>query len=158
MPPVHSDQSLGVIMADECRCVDCGFLFLVDIKNGGEVIADDAYRDTGKMPQNSNGSLRTEELPRCHKGVDLVSESKSKRRLDGFDVACRERSCNHFMKLEPGRTPSRHIEMIDYRAFQALVETRHQELRADTNRQFWIGIMCSLIAALVSFLAATSVG
>jgi len=165
------------------KCKDCGYLAVRDEYNDTVCEATEFTRERG-LHKSSEGMSTPARLlcfknsTSFHTGRACTVETRdaklSQMKLANEQLAS-EVECKHFRKWMPGRSPKEHeemsfLEMIDNRtrqwreedikrtqAFEALYETRHQELRNDAENRdrrstkiTILGIAVAILAAIVS--------
>ncbi len=151
-------------------CVECGCFSLVHKTSREVVCADRNYRELGHIPHDPGGYAIYESEPLCgcespaFTYVELLSVEERKKTL----VTCRR-----FVKYQPALSPKDHLEMsllqeverrtqewrtedlVWRKQVEAVIETRHQEIRRDAggrDKWTWAIAIGAGVAATISAL------
>lgn len=114
------------------KCVDCGFLGLLDERGGEPIIeASVVYRETGFPPTYTMLASTTSYTHRAVCFAQAVNMFNRDVQRDIFNFLRTEQDCPSFTTWQQGFTPKEHREMLDRERL-----TKWQADREDADRDW----------------------
>jgi hypothetical protein len=173
-------------MPENVRCKDCGYLGVVNRETGLTEEANFDFREHRIIPSSVLGIQRNrhEEIPLCYQNIcDFRREASSGSKEDVVAAMARDRLCDRFIKLRPGKNPREHEDMDvvarvteqSRRAIEDQKRERAVERAEDLSRaaqwraedqattasrfrkqefRYWISVAISILAFAISAVVA----
>ena len=136
-------------MGEKVKCIDCGFLGLVDRKSGDLCHANKRYRKEKHCEIGQPGIARFEYKPACRESCREFSPATALE--EGHNEACQPIGCDTFLKYR-GIGPNEHYmqSLTDLR--NQLEDGRKNEASRRIIYHWIIGVLLTLVFAIPSWL------